>query len=133
MGGIKKGSPLSPEHRRKIGESLRKSVKHHEAMRRRSYHSHPRHIAETADSLRVKAMEKKLGVHCILITEGMLKRLVRESPTHQILCARRQCSGLLRVGDIVVPRGNQRYGKRKYRKRYYHSRCWESLFIDVED
>ena len=75
-------------------------------------------------------MEKKLGVHCILITAAVMRRLVRDSPTHQVLCHR--CTELLRVGDIVVPKSNSnRHGKPK--RKYYHTRCWESMFIEVED
>ena len=44
MGGIKKGSHLSPEHRHKIGEGLRK------------HHSHTKHSTDTIDSLIFKVV-----------------------------------------------------------------------------
>lgn len=143
---MRKGSKMTPEQCRNVSLGLRNSEKFQKMIveRNKKYRyrhpregsrvekaSHPRDSASVADSLRVKAEEKRLGVHCILITAATMKRMVRESPTHQVLCAHRQCSGILLVGDIVVPRGNQRWGKRKYSKRYYHADCWESLFLDV--
>ena len=140
---MRKGSKMTPEQCRNVSLALRNSEKFQKMIveRNKKYRyrcprvqkaSHPRHSASVAESLRVKAeIEKKLGVHCILITAARMKRMVTESPTHQVLCHR--CTELLKIGDIVVPKGNQRYGKRKRRRKYYHADCWESLFIEVED
>ena len=118
-----KGSKLSPEHRRRIGEAVRRANTHSKYTNRE--------YVENVDSLRLKAeIEKKLGVHCILITAAVMRRMVRYSPTHQVLC--RRCTRLFKIGDIVVPR-NCGYRVKRMRRRYYHTDCWESMFIDVED
>lgn len=135
---------MTPEQCRNVSLALRNSEKFQKMIveRNKKYRyrrpregirvekaSHPRHSASVAESLRVKAEEKRLGTHCIVITEAVLKRLVRQSSTHQVLCHRQQCRKLLRIGDIVVPRNSGSRVKKK-RKRYYHTQCWESLFFD---
>ena len=138
-----KGSRMTPEQCRNVSLALRNSEKFQKMIveRNKKYRyrrpregrrvekaSHPRHSASVAESLRVKAEEKRLGTHCIVITEAVLKRLVRQSPTHQVLCHR--CTQLLRVGDIVVPKSNlSRFGKPPKRK-FYHTQCWENLFLE---
>ena len=143
---MRKGSKMTPEQRQRLSEALRNSEKFQKAIveRNKKYRYrrprkrgrlekafHPRDSASVAESLRLKAeIEKKLEVHCILITAATMKRMVRESPTHQVLC--RRCTELFKIGDIVVPRTSGSRVNRR-RRRYYHTGCWESLFIDVED
>ena len=82
--------------------------------------SHAKHVMSEADFLRIKAAEKKLETHCILITAIILARLKRKN-AH--LCYR--CRISFQVDDIAVPRG---YGKP--RRKFYHESCWESMFFE---
>ena len=127
-----KRSKLSSEHRWKISQGVKNSKKWQKGMLHRR---NQRRVADSqrlsvAERLRVKAEEKRLGVHVILLTKPVLNRFVRDGSTHQLLCYR--CDEILKVGDLVVSRSNSnRHGKPK--RKYYHTRCWESMFLEDED
>lgn len=93
---MRKGIKMTPEQCRNVSLGLRNSetwrkaivIRNKKYRRKSQYRGKPvKKRNSSSSALLAKAeIEKKLGVHCILLTEARLKRLVRKSATHQVLC-----------------------------------------------